>query len=92
MEWSASYAFARIQEAFQGLNQNIRVPVIGAMLRGPIAYLRAKKEIRAEAEGLLEQVGLQDRSRHRPAELDSTGGALLCHLNPPSGPSWRRPD
>lgn len=37
MEWAASHGFQKIHEAFQGLNANLDVPVIGMLLRGPIA-------------------------------------------------------
>jgi acyl-CoA dehydrogenase len=37
MEWAAEHGFQQIHEAFQGLNANINVPVIGTILRGPIA-------------------------------------------------------
>lgn len=36
-EWCLQYAFAKIQEAFQGIYQNIQVPVVSALFRGPIA-------------------------------------------------------
>ncbi|MFW7382208.1 MAG: acyl-CoA dehydrogenase [Oligoflexus sp.] len=36
-EWALQYAFARIQEAFEGIYANIQVPVISAVFRGPIA-------------------------------------------------------
>ncbi|HEX7071449.1 MAG TPA: acyl-CoA dehydrogenase, partial [Rhodothermales bacterium] len=37
LRWSVEYGFARIQEAFEGLFQNLPVPVIGPLIRGPIA-------------------------------------------------------
>jgi acyl-CoA dehydrogenase len=37
MEWAAEHGFEQIHEAFQGLNANINVPVLGGILRGPIA-------------------------------------------------------
>lgn len=37
MEWAAEHGFQQIHEAFQGLNANINVPVVGTMLRGPVA-------------------------------------------------------
>ncbi len=35
--WSMEYALARIQEAFDGLFANFDVPVLGAVLAGPVA-------------------------------------------------------
>ncbi|MEE2888341.1 MAG: acyl-CoA dehydrogenase, partial [Planctomycetota bacterium] len=37
MEWAASYGFHQIHEAFQGINANLNVPVLGRLLRGPVA-------------------------------------------------------
>ncbi|MCP3916196.1 MAG: acyl-CoA dehydrogenase [bacterium] len=37
MRWSMEYALARIQEGFDGLFTNLDVPLIGTLLRGPIA-------------------------------------------------------
>ncbi len=39
------------------------------MLRGPLEYWGARREVRARAKALLERVGLQERQRHRPSEL-----------------------
>ena len=36
-EWSMQYAFARIQEAFDGIFSNFETPVIGWVFRGPLA-------------------------------------------------------
>ncbi|MFT7465263.1 MAG: acyl-CoA dehydrogenase [Pseudohongiellaceae bacterium] len=36
MTWSMEYAFARIQLAFDGLYSNLDVPVLGAILAGPV--------------------------------------------------------
>jgi len=36
-EWALQYAFARIQDAFEGIYQNIDVPVISSLFRGPIS-------------------------------------------------------
>lgn len=37
MEWAAGYGFQQIHEAFQGINANLNVPVLGRLLRGPVA-------------------------------------------------------
>ncbi|MDX2039005.1 MAG: ABC transporter ATP-binding protein [Isosphaeraceae bacterium] len=52
--------------------ENVMIP---HMIRfGPIAYLRRRSAIRAEATALLERVGLGHRLTHRPAEL--SGGEM----------------
>lgn len=35
--WAMDHAFANMQEAFDGLYQNLPVPVVGPILRGPVA-------------------------------------------------------
>src|SRR5690606_27798360 len=37
MRWAMEYGFFQIQQAFDGLYQNLDVPVVGALLRGPVA-------------------------------------------------------
>ena len=37
VDWSMQYAFAQIQQAFEGIFGNMPVPLIGAWLRGPVA-------------------------------------------------------
>ncbi|MDJ0706755.1 MAG: acyl-CoA dehydrogenase [Leptolyngbyaceae cyanobacterium MO_188.B28] len=37
VDWSMQYAFAQIQQAFEGIFRNMPVPLIGAWLRGPVA-------------------------------------------------------
>jgi acyl-CoA dehydrogenase len=37
-EWAIQYAFAQIQEAFNGIFANFTVPAIGWLFRGPIAF------------------------------------------------------
>src|SRR5690606_34417144 len=37
LRWSVEFGFARMQEAFDGLFQNLNVPVLTFLLRGPIA-------------------------------------------------------
>jgi len=36
-QWSMDTCFARIQEAFDGLYQNLPLPVVGPLMRGPVA-------------------------------------------------------
>lgn len=38
LEWSMQYCFAQIQKAFDGLYANFDVPVIGALLKWPVAF------------------------------------------------------
>lgn len=37
VDWAMQYAFARIQQAFEGIFTNLPLPIVGALLRGPIA-------------------------------------------------------
>ncbi len=37
LRWSADYGFARMDEAFTGLFENLKVPLLTPLLRGPIA-------------------------------------------------------
>ncbi len=37
VHWSMQYGQAQMEEAFQGLFQNMRIPVLGSILRGPVA-------------------------------------------------------
>lgn len=37
-EWALQYAFAQVQEAFEGIYQNVEVPVVSSVFRGPIAW------------------------------------------------------
>jgi acyl-CoA dehydrogenase len=36
MQWSMEYLLARIQSSFEGILQNLQVPLIGPLLRGPV--------------------------------------------------------
>ncbi|MBE9179573.1 acyl-CoA dehydrogenase [Oculatella sp. LEGE 06141] len=37
VHWAMQYAFAQIQQAFEGIFNNFSVPLLGAILRGPVA-------------------------------------------------------
>src|SRR4051794_14685346 len=52
--------------------ENVMSPLM--IRHGLSAYLSRRKQIRKEAEGLLERVGLSHRLTHRPAEL--SGGEM----------------
>jgi acyl-CoA dehydrogenase len=39
MRWAMEHAFARIQQAFEGLYQNLEVPGATWLLRGPVSWL-----------------------------------------------------
>ena len=51
--WSCDYAFARIQEAFDGLYRNLDVPVLGAILAGPVALWSRINRIGSEPSDAL---------------------------------------
>jgi acyl-CoA dehydrogenase len=36
VHWSMQYAFAQIQQAFEGIFNNLSIPVLGAIFRGPV--------------------------------------------------------
>jgi acyl-CoA dehydrogenase len=38
VHWSMQYTFAQIQQAFEGIFANFSIPVLGAILRGPVAW------------------------------------------------------
>ncbi|MGK7875725.1 MAG: acyl-CoA dehydrogenase [Xenococcaceae cyanobacterium] len=38
VHWSMQYAFAQIQQAFEGIFSNMSVPLLGAMFRGPATW------------------------------------------------------
>ncbi len=41
VHWAMQYAFAQMQQAFEGLFMNLPIPLLGALLRGPgLAWLR----------------------------------------------------
>jgi acyl-CoA dehydrogenase len=57
MRWSVEYGFHKIQEAFEALFQNLPVPVIGPLVRGPIAaWSRLNRVGRYPADLLTAQV------------------------------------
>ncbi len=79
LHWSMQYALARIQEGFEGLFQNLDIPVLGAVLRGPVATLSR-----------LNPIGRQpaDRLGSQVARILQTPGAqrdaLTCGIHVPS--------
>jgi acyl-CoA dehydrogenase len=38
VHWAMQYAFAQIQQAFEGIFSNLLVPVLGTLFRGPVAW------------------------------------------------------
>jgi acyl-CoA dehydrogenase len=38
VDWSMQYAFAQMQQAFEGIFSNLPIPLLGGILRGPIAW------------------------------------------------------
>ncbi|MBD3885714.1 acyl-CoA dehydrogenase [Phormidium tenue FACHB-886] len=70
VHWSMQYAFAQIQQAFEGIFANFPVPVLGAVLRGPVlAWWRLNPIGSAPRDALAHQMaqemqipaGLRDR-------------------------------
>lgn len=70
VHWSMQYAFAQIQEAFEGIFANFPVPVLGAVLRGPaLGWWRLNPIGAAPRDGLAHEMaqelqipaGLRDR-------------------------------
>ncbi len=39
LDWSMAYAFSHIQESFEGIFSNFEIPVLGAVMRGPLRFL-----------------------------------------------------
>ncbi len=73
LHWSMQYALARIQEGFEGLFQNLDIPVVGAFLRGPVAtWSRLNPIGRQPADRLGSQVAriLQTPGAQRDALTD----------------------
>lgn len=55
VHWASQYGFARIQEAFDGLYKNMKVPGLTWLVRGPIAAWRRFNRISAEPSDALGQ-------------------------------------
>ncbi|MCB9889618.1 MAG: acyl-CoA dehydrogenase [Planctomycetes bacterium] len=71
LHWSMQLAFQRIHEAMQGLYRNFDVPVLGALLRGPVALW-----------GRLNPIGSppSDRLGSKVARTLQTAGAVRDRL------------
>ncbi len=55
--WSLDHAFARVQEALDGIYRNFDVPIMGALMRGPVSWLHRANPIGSEpADALSEKV------------------------------------
>jgi acyl-CoA dehydrogenase len=63
LRWNAEHACARIQEAFEGILANARVPVVGWFLRGPWRWLVRACPLARDPSGP------DDRLTHTVAEL-----------------------
>ena len=88
LQWSMDYAFARIQQAFDGLFENLQVPGLTWALRGPLAWLSRLNSIGSMpndrvggkvARTLLQPSAQRDRltpAMHIPASSTSALGRL----------------
>ena len=65
IHWSAQYALARMQEAFDGIFQNFHIPGLGWMFRGPVALWSRLNRLHA---------GPSDQTGHVVARLLQTPG------------------
>lgn len=66
LHWTMQYAFARIQQGFEGIYQNLDLPLFGALLRGPVAAFSRLNRIGNEPS---------DRLGHQVARILQTPGA-----------------
>lgn len=69
--WSMRYALARIQEGFDGLFTNLRIPGVSWVLRGPVALWSRVNRLGREPD---------DRLGHQVARLMQTPGAQRDRL------------
>lgn len=88
MRWSMEHAFAEMQTAFDGIYQNFRVPVLGALCRGPLSIWHRLNRFGAgpddrlagrAAQAILQPGALRDRqtaAMHVPGEDDAGVGRL----------------
>ncbi|MEC7583354.1 MAG: acyl-CoA dehydrogenase [Planctomycetota bacterium] len=88
MQWSMEHAFAQIQQATEGLMQNLKVPGMSWLLRGPVSWLARLNPIsrgpndslgQKVAKTLLQPGELRDRltpTMHVPMDSTSALGRL----------------
>ncbi len=69
--WAMDYALARIQEAFDGLYANVRVPGLTWLLRGPVALYSRFNSLGRDPS---------DRLSHKVAQLMQTPGEQRSRL------------
>ena len=65
MRWAMEYGLFQIQQAFDGLYENLDVPVVGALLRGPIALWSRSNPL---------STGPSDRLSHQVAQAMQVPG------------------
>jgi acyl-CoA dehydrogenase len=73
VHWAMQYALAQIQQAFEGILRNMPVPVLGAVLRGPVAFWSRMNPIGTPPyDSLGSQIArsIQELGMHREALTD----------------------
>ncbi len=74
LRWSVEFGFARMQEAFDGLFQNLNVPALTFLLRGPIAaWSRLNRLGRDPSDALTARVAQDLQSSPELRELLTRG-------------------
>lgn len=93
LEWSMEYGFARIQEAFDGIYKEIKVPGLSWLFRGPIALWSRMNRIGSKpsdylghkvAQAMQEQGTVRDRLTdgiYLPEDTDEALGRYEYALN-----------